>query len=82
MSKNIEEELEILNENLKAIVVNQAMIYCKLLEIERKMEKDLEKGLDELGKILKNIMKNQAALYEELKTIKNKLPKPGDVMIV
>lgn len=38
MSKNIEEELEILNENLKAIVVNQAMIYCKLLEIAEQRE--------------------------------------------
>jgi hypothetical protein len=35
---SIEEELEIMNENLKTIAVNQAVIYCKLLQLVEERE--------------------------------------------
>ena len=37
-NKELKHELECLNDNLRSVVKNQAMIYCKLKEIEDKIK--------------------------------------------
>ncbi len=38
MSKKLKQELDVLNENLKALVANQEVIYSRLGDIETKLK--------------------------------------------
>lgn len=39
MNEELKNQLELMNRNLNAMITNQAMIYCKLQEIQEVMEK-------------------------------------------
>ena len=39
MDKELKQELEWINENLKAMVVNQEMMYCRIRDIEDEIKK-------------------------------------------
>lgn len=43
MDKELKQQLEFMNNNLNAIVTNQAMIYCKLKDIEDRISEEEEK---------------------------------------
>lgn len=38
MDAELKQEFEYLNENLKSVVTNQAMIYCRLRDIETELK--------------------------------------------
>lgn len=40
MNEELKQELEWLNDNLQAVAKNQAMIYCKLEQIEDKIKQE------------------------------------------
>jgi hypothetical protein len=39
MDKELKQELEWINENLKAVVTNQDMLYCRIRDIEDEIKK-------------------------------------------
>ena len=43
MDKELKQQLEFMNNNLNAIVTNQAMIYCELKEMEDRIAEQEEK---------------------------------------
>ena len=43
MDKELKQQIEFMNNNLNAIVTNQAMIYCKLKDIEDRIPEQKEK---------------------------------------
>lgn len=44
MDNELKELLTCINENLKAVVANQAMIYCRVAEIEGRLRQDIDSG--------------------------------------
>ena len=43
MDQELKQQIEFINKNLNAIVTNQAMIFCKLKDIEDKIPEEEEK---------------------------------------
>ncbi|WP_312694468.1 hypothetical protein [Caproiciproducens sp.] len=43
MDKELKQQIEFMNNNLNAIVANQAMIFCKLKDIEDRILEEEEK---------------------------------------
>ncbi|MEA4962614.1 MULTISPECIES: hypothetical protein [Clostridia] len=43
MDQELKQQLEFMNNNLNAIVTNQAMIYCKLKDMEDRIPEEEEK---------------------------------------